>query len=340
MKNVAVLGAGSWGTALASVLAENGNETKLYARRSSAVQEINTYHTNEHYLPNASLAPSLQASDDLSEVIQPSDVVVFVVPSQSLRETARSVRPYLKPHSVIVHASKGLEIHTFKRMSQVLAEELPEHANQIVALTGPSHAEEVIQKLPTAVVVASVDQHAAEVAQSCFMNSYFRVYTNTDVIGCEIGGALKNVIALATGLCSGMEFGDNGIAALLTRGLAEMARLGFAMGAQPNTFVGLAGVGDLIATCTSPHSRNWRAGNMISQGKKLDQVLSEMGMVVEGVKTTEAAYTMAKHYQVEMPITEQLYEVLFADKCPREALMDLMSRDKTHELQDYVQGWS
>lgn len=339
MKNVAVLGAGSWGTVLASVLAENGNETKLYARRSSAVQEINTHHTNDHYLPGIHLAHSLRASSDLSEVIGSSDVVVFVVPSQSLRETARNVRSYLKPNTVIVHAIKGFEIPTYKRMSQVLAEELPEHANQIVVLTGPSHAEEVIRKLPTTVVVASEDQQSAEIAQSCFMNSYFRVYTNTDVVGCEVGGALKNIIALAAGLCNGMKFGDNGKAALLTRGLAEIARLGFAMGANHNTFVGLAGVGDLVVTCTSPHSRNWRAGNMISQGKKLEQVLSEMGMVVEGVKTTQAAYAMARSYQVEMPITEQLYEVLFEDKCPKQAVADLMNRGKTRELQDFIQGW-
>lgn len=339
MTRMAVLGAGSWGTVQASLLAENGQDVCLWARRSSIAEEINNHHSNQHYLPGVQLHKTLQASTDLPSVVEGKDIVVFVVPSQSLRETARQVRPFLKKEVILVHAIKGFELGTWKRMSEILAEELPEHAEHIVVLTGPSHAEEVIQKRPTTVVVASADPYAAEVVQGCYMSSYFRVYTNADVIGCEMGGALKNIIALAAGLCDGLDFGDNGRAALITRGLAEIARLGFAMGANHSTFVGLAGVGDLVVTCTSQHSRNWRAGNMISKGIKLEQVLDEMGMVVEGVKTTQAAYSMAKQYKIEMPITEQLYEVLFESKDPYQAVIDLMSRDKTSELQDFVQGW-
>jgi glycerol-3-phosphate dehydrogenase (NAD(P)+) len=225
-------------------------------------------------------------------------------------------------------------------MSEVLCEELGEAFRKRVAvLSGPSHAEEVIQKCPTTVVVASECQETAEQVQMLFMNSYFRVYTNPDVVGVEVGGALKNIIALASGLADGLGFGDNAKAALMTRGLAEIARLGSAMGAQPITFVGLAGMGDLVVTCTSRHSRNWRAGHMISQGKKLGEVLEQMGMVVEGVRTTKVANALAKWYQVEMPITAQLYEVLFNGKEPKQAVKELMGRGRTTEIEEIVQGW-
>jgi glycerol-3-phosphate dehydrogenase (NAD(P)+) len=338
-KRFAVLGAGSWGTALANVLAENGSQVYLWARRSAQVDEINHFHTNQKYLPGARLHPNVIASSSVQEVASEKPLVLFVVPSQSIRQVAREVRPYLAKDAIIVHAAKGFEIGGWKRISEVLEEELPEHVKRIAVLSGPSHAEEVIQKRPTTVVVASQNQEIAEAVQALLINSYFRVYTNPDVIGVEVGGALKNIVALAAGLADGLGLGDNAKAALITRGLAEIARLGMAMGASPITFVGLAGVGDLVVTCTSKHSRNWRAGHMLSQGKALDEVLREMGMVVEGVKTTQAAYALAKKYQVEMPITEQLYEVLFNGKSPDQAVQDLMNRGKTQELEEIIKGW-
>lgn len=338
-KKVAVLGAGSWGTVLASVLAENGHDVRIWARRKELVEEINEKRTNSKYLPGVTIHPSIVASDSIEETVIDRKMVLFVVPSHSIREVASQVEPFLAEDALVVHASKGFEADTWKRISEVLEEEIPSQKGKIVVLSGPSHAEEVIRKCPTTVVVASSDRNAAEKAQNYFMNSYFRVYTNPDLIGIEVGGALKNIIALAAGLSDGLGFGDNAKAALITRGLAEIARLGFAMGAKHSTFVGLAGVGDLVVTCTSQHSRNWRAGNMISQGMPLSEVLDEMGMVVEGVRTTQAANALSKKYRVEMPITEQLYAVLFTDKEPKQAVQDLMNRDRTRELGEIAQEW-
>ncbi|MEK4798984.1 NAD(P)H-dependent glycerol-3-phosphate dehydrogenase [Thermoactinomyces sp. FSL K6-2592] len=339
-QRIAVLGAGSWGSALASVLVENGHDVKIWARRDEQANEINQSHTNEKYLPGVKLPESLFASPSLAECLKGRDIVVFVVPSHTMREVAGKVKPYLPPDALVVHATKGFELDSWKRMSEVLLEELGESfRDRLVVLSGPSHAEEVIRKCPTTVVVASSGLPAAEKVQTLFMNHYFRVYTNPDVVGVEVGGALKNVIALASGLAEGLQFGDNAKAALMTRGLAEIARLGSAMGAEPITFAGLAGVGDLFVTCTSKHSRNFRAGNMLSQGKKLDEVLKEMGMVVEGVKTTRAAHALKKRYNVEMPINEQLYLVLFENKEPRQAVKELMERGRTKELEEIVQGW-
>ncbi|SEN27610.1 NAD(P)H-dependent glycerol-3-phosphate dehydrogenase [Lihuaxuella thermophila] len=339
-RRVAVLGAGSWGTALATVLAENGCEVTLWARRQAVADEINRFRTNEKYLPGVTIPPRIAASTSISDAVRGKDLVLFVVPSHAMREIAAIASRWIRADALIVHATKGFEVGTLKRMTEVLKEELPQelHPN-IAVLSGPSHAEEVIKKLPTTVVVASERQKTAEEVQAIFINSYFRVYTNPDVIGVEVGGALKNIIALAAGLADGLGFGDNSKAALITRGLAEIARLGLAMGAKPITFVGLAGVGDLVVTCTSRHSRNWRAGHMLSQGKKLEQVLEEMGMVVEGVKTTRVAHALSRHYQVEMPLTEQLYAVLFEGKDPEQAVKDLMSRGRTGELEEIIQDW-
>lgn len=335
-----VLGAGSWGTSLASVCAKNGHEVTIWARRKQLAQEINQFHTNHQYLPRIQLPKQLIAETDLMKAVQGKDVILFVLPSQTLRTVARKVKEFIKPDALIVHASKGLEKESFKRMSEVLQEELSdEFQSKITALSGPSHAEEVIRQSPTTVVVSSPCQATAEEVQSVLINSYFRVYTNPDSIGIEIGGALKNIIAIATGLASGLGFGDNAKAALITRGLAEIARLGKAMGAQPITFVGLAGVGDLVVTCTSPHSRNFRAGYMLSQGMTLEQVLKEMGMVVEGVTTTQIAFQLSKKMKVEMPITEQLYQVLFYQKDPKSAVADLINRGKTGELEEIFGGW-
>ncbi|WP_020616694.1 NAD(P)H-dependent glycerol-3-phosphate dehydrogenase [Paenibacillus daejeonensis] len=331
-RKVAVLVAGSWGTALAAVLADNGHEVCLWTRHAHQAEEINRTRVNSRYLPDARLPEKLRATVDLGEAVTGADAVLFVAPSAALREVARAAAPFLSEQTLVIHAVKGFEMNSLKRMSSVLAEELPLPAERLVVLSGPSHAEEVVRKQPTTVVVAAVDQTAAEQAQDFFINSYFRVYTNSDVIGVEVAGAIKNIIALGAGLSDGLGFGDNAKAALITRGLAEIGRLGEAMGANMLTFAGLAGVGDLIVTCTSQHSRNWRAGSLLAQGLTVDEVLERMGMVVEGVRTTSAAHALASRYHVQMPITEQLYAVLFAGKEPRLAVEHLMARGRTQEM--------
>ena len=329
--------AGSWGTTLASVLAENNHEVTLWTRNPTQADEINRFHTNDKYLPGVELPSNIKATGSIEEAVCGARIVIIAATSSSMREVARKIRPYIDVSTVIVHATKGFEADSLKRMSQVIADELPDYpAKRIAVLSGPSHAEEVVRKCPTTVVVAAEERMAAETAQKLLINSYFRVYTNSDVIGVEVGGALKNIIAIGGGLSDGLLFGDNAKAALLTRGLAEISRLGTAMGASPLTFAGLAGIGDLIVTCTSKHSRNWRAGYMLAQGKPLDDVLREMGMVVEGVKTTHSAYELAKKYDVEMPITEQLVQVLFHGKNPKAAVEDLMGRDRTQEKNDPI----
>ncbi len=339
-KKFAVLGAGSWGTALATVLVENGHHVTLWARRDELAQEINRRHTNEKYLPGVRLPEKLQATSSLSQALFGKDVILFVVPSHSMRSVAQKAKKWIDDQALVIHATKGFEEVTAKRMSVVLKEELPSSlSDRIAVLSGPSHAEEVARRCPTTVVIAAENQEVAELCQTFFMNRYFRVYTNSDMIGVEVGGALKNIIALAAGLSDGLGIGDNAKAALITRGLAEMARLGTVMGAKPLTFVGLAGVGDLVVTCTSKHSRNWRAGYMIGQGKKLQEVLAEMKMVVEGVKTTIMAYSLTMSYQVEMPITEQLYDVLMNDKSPHQAVEDLMRRGRTSEWEEIIRSW-
>ncbi len=336
----AVLGAGSWGTVLASLLADNGFAVTIYARNPSVAEEINRRRTNAKYLPEFHLPDGVRATASLEEAVVGREMIVVAVPSHSVREVARAAAPHLRGEPWVVHATKGFEPDTLKRISEVLAEEFPAFlTDRIAVLSGPSHAEEVARRSPTAVVVSSKSLETAEAVQSHLINSYFRVYTNPDLIGVEIGGALKNIIALGAGLSDGLGFGDNAKAALMTRGLAEIARLGMAMGARPITFAGLAGVGDLVVTCTSRHSRNWRAGYMLSQGQALEDVLREMGMVVEGVKTTRAAHRLAQSYGVEMPITAELYAVLFDGKDPSRAVEDLMGRGKTHEMEEIVEGW-
>jgi glycerol-3-phosphate dehydrogenase (NAD(P)+) len=336
-KKISVLAAGSWGTALANVLADNHGDVTLWARNEKQVEEINFRHANERYLPGVRLSPHIRATHSLPEAVHESDAVVLVSPTTAVREVARQIRPYLQPSCLLIHAAKGFELGTMKRMSEVLAEELHDYdPARIVVLSGPSHAEEVVRRSPTTVVVASQDPDAAKAAQDLFINSYFRVYTNSDVTGVEVGGALKNIIAIGAGLSDGLGFGDNAKAALITRGLAEISRLGVAMGANPLTFAGLAGVGDLVVTCTSRHSRNWRAGYMLGQGKALESVEKEMGMVVEGIKTTRSAYELARRYRVEMPITEQLHQVLFNGKRPKEAVESLMNRGRTDEMEEII----
>jgi glycerol-3-phosphate dehydrogenase (NAD(P)+) len=334
---VTVLVAGSWGTALATVLADNGHEVIIWSRNNAQVDEINQMHTNSRYFKEelqVVLPASIRATTDMAEALADSHLALFVAPSAAMRDVARQAAQYITTETLIVHATKGFEVGSLKRMSSVLAEELGRDEREIVVLSGPSHAEEVIRHMPTTVVVASPRKTLAEAAQDAFITPAFRVYTNIDVIGVEVGGAIKNIIALGAGLSDGLAFGDNAKAALITRGLAEISRLGEAMGAAPVTFAGLTGIGDLVVTCTSKHSRNWRAGAMLATGMSLDDVLAQMGMVVEGVRTTQAAHELAAQYHVEMPITAQLYSVLFEGKTPREAVECLMSRLRTHEMEE------
>jgi glycerol-3-phosphate dehydrogenase (NAD(P)+) len=329
--NVAVIVAGTWGLALAGVLADNGRRVTIWTRNEHQAREIN----EAHHSKGMRLSPHIRATVSLADALSGAGAVIVAAPSAAMREVAGQMRPLVAEGTLVIHAAKGFEAATRKRMSTVLAEELPQcDPADIVALSGPSHAEEVAVRRPTTVVVAAQNLRAAEAAQDLLINSYFRVYTNPDIIGVEVGGALKNIIALGAGLSDGLGFGDNAKAALLTRGLAEMSRLGAAMGANPLTFAGLAGVGDLVVTCTSSHSRNWRAGYLLAQGKPLSDVLKEVGMVVEGVKTTEAAFALSRQYGVSMPIASELHQVLFAGKPPQAAVHDLMKRVRTHEMEE------
>ncbi|WP_269635016.1 NAD(P)H-dependent glycerol-3-phosphate dehydrogenase [Thermosinus carboxydivorans] len=331
---MAVIGAGSWGTALAGLLGENGHEVVLWARNKRLADELNQTRENTAYLPGVLLPSSVIVTNDLKQAIAGARFIFVVTPSHAVRETAVALNEMLTGEKIIVSAAKGLELGTFKRMSEVIAEELPAYAETIAVLSGPNHAEEVGRRHPTASVVAATSQEVAELVQDLLMNPFFRVYTNPDVIGVELGGALKNIIALGAGIAEGLGFGDNAKAALMTRGLAEIARLGMAMGAKPLTFAGLAGVGDLMVTCTSRHSRNRRAGIMVAQGKSVQQIQAETNMVVEGIRSTLAAYKLAQRYKIVMPITEQTYRILYEGKPPREAVLELMTRGKTHEIEE------
>ncbi|MFD2371787.1 NAD(P)H-dependent glycerol-3-phosphate dehydrogenase [Brevibacillus sp. GCM10020057] len=333
IQRVAVIGAGSWGTALASVLADNGHEVTLWVRDPKQAEAINTTHTNQKYLPGAKLSDRIVASADLPGAVAGKRIVLLVVPSHAVRQMCRELAMLVEPDVLLIHAVKGFELESLKRMSEVIREEFPQPiASRLAVISGPSHAEEVVQRQPTTVVVASESEESMLRAQDLLMNRNFRVYTNPDLVGVEIAGALKNIIALGAGLSDGLGFGDNAKAALLTRGLAEITRVGLKLGALPQTFSGLAGIGDLVATCTSRHSRNWRAGSLLGQGKSLDEVLGEIGMVVEGVRTTQAAFALAKREDVEMPITHVLYDILFAGKDPRQGVEELMGRLKTYEM--------
>ncbi|MGO3791998.1 MAG: NAD(P)H-dependent glycerol-3-phosphate dehydrogenase [Enterococcus gilvus] len=331
-QKVAVLGPGSWGTALAQVLAENGHEVKIWGNHEAQIDEINTYHTNRHYLPDLKIPESIKGEKSLKEAVKDADAVLFVVPTKAIRSVAQEFAKVSENKPVIVHASKGLEQDTHKRISEVLTEDIPEaHRQGVVVLSGPSHAEEVAVHDITTITAASEEEQLASYVQKLFMNDYLRIYTNPDVIGVETGAALKNIIALGAGALAGLSYGDDAKAAIMTRGLAEISRLGVAMGANPLTFIGLSGVGDLIVTCTSVHSRNWRAGNLLGKGKKLDEVLDNMGMIVEGVSTTKVAKELADSMNVSMPITEMIYDVLYNDKDVRQACRDLMTREGTFE---------
>lgn len=331
---IAVLGAGSWGTTLAIVLSENGHDVTLWEYLVEQAERLRREHENKTFLPGVPIPESIAVTSELDDAIQGAQLLLFVVPTHTMRGVAKRVgsSKALVRDAVVVNASKGLEEKTLLRMSELLAENLPVPPERILSLMGPSHAEEVSRRIPTSVVVAGVDETIAARVQVVFSTPYFRVYTNSDLLGVEIGVALKNCIAIAAGILDGVGYGDNTKAALVTRGLAEIARLGVAMGAAQETFSGLAGVGDLVVTCLSRHSRNRHVGEEIGRGKTLQEVLDGMVMVAEGVRTTRAAVEMGKRYGVELPIIEMVYQVLFEDRDPREAVDALMTRPLRQEM--------
>ncbi len=313
-------------------LASAGRDVVLWARRPEVADEIRRTSHNPTYLPELLIPSSVYITTDLEKAAEASDLWGMAVPSQQLRGRAEHLRPHAHPGARLVALSKGIENETLLTMSQVLDdvfESVP--SDQIGALYGPSHAEEVAEGRPTAVVAAAPDEEEARHIQKVFMTERLRVYMNTDVLGVEIGGSAKNVLAIAAGIADGVSYGDNAKAALVTRGLAEIRRLGQALGADPQTFAGLAGIGDLVVTCMSPHSRNRYLGEQISTGKSLDEVLNDMAMVAEGVRTTRSVYNLAKHHGVEMPITEAVHAILFDDKSPRKMVKRLMTRSAKHE---------
>ncbi|SFF94976.1 glycerol 3-phosphate dehydrogenase (NAD(P)+) [Desulfotomaculum arcticum] len=332
---VAVLGAGSWGTALAAHLADKGYRVGLWSRRPDQVEQLNTCRENSRYLPGIKLPENMLATGDLEHVLSAAEYVVFSVPSHSFRQVLSDALAYIDENALVINTAKGIEENSLQRLSEVFGEVAGNgRAKNYAVLSGPSHAEEVALKMPAAVVVAAASDEPATRGQDLFMTETFRVYTNPDIIGVELGGALKNIIALGTGIVDGFIGSDNTKAAFITRGLAEITRLGIAMHANPLTFAGLAGLGDLIVTCTSKHSRNRRAGIEIGRGNSLEQALAGVNMVVEGVRTTRATHGLAKAWGVEMPITEQMYQVLFKGKNPKTAVVNLMNRDKTNEVEE------
>ena len=329
-EKVAVLGSGSWGTALAKVLVENGHDVVMWSRveDQAIVDEINKDHTNKRYLQDLELPAELVATTDLEEAISGREIIVVVIPTVGIRSTAKQLNALINESKIIVHASKGLEQGTHMRISSVIEEEIDADKRQaVVALSGPSHAEQVAVQDLTSITSASENMDAAERVQFLFMNDYFRVYRNEDIVGVELGAALKNIIAVGAGALNGIGFGDNAIAALLTRGLAEITRLGVSLGADPITFMGLSGVGDLIVTGTSVHSRNWRAGKLIGEGRDLESIHEEIGMAIEGLSTVIAAKELAEDSNIEMPITQAIYEVVYEGADVSETILELMRRE-------------
>lgn len=331
-RRVTVVGAGSWGTALAGLLSKAGHDVRLWCLEADVAEQITHRSENETYLPGRKLPSDLRATADLAEAVAGAQVVVSVSPSQFVGTVMAEAAPHMAEDAQVVSASKGIEISTLRRMDQVLGDVLsPAQMEGFSVLSGPSFAREVADEAPTAVVVASADEDAARAAQALFQTDYFRVYTNSDVIGVELGGALKNVIALAAGVAAGLGLAHNTRAALLTRGLAEMTRLGLAMGARASTFSGLAGMGDLVLTCTGELSRNRTVGFRLGQGEPLESILEDMTAVAEGVKTVQAVRDLAGKHGVEMPIAAEVYGMLVIGTEPRQALRTLMQRDPKPE---------
>lgn len=329
MAKAGVIGSGSWGTALARVLSKNGHEVTLWSRREEESRMLREERENKSKLPGVKLPDDILCTTDLKQTVEGKDILVLATASPSIRSMAKKMAPYVAAGQLIVDVSKGIEESTLMILTDVIAQEIPQC--RAAVLSGPSHAEEVGRDIPTTVVAGAKDRETAEYIQNLFMNKVFRVYTSPDMLGIELGGALKNVIALAAGAADGLGCGDNTKAALITRGIAEMSRLGVAMGGHIETFNGLTGIGDLIVTCASMHSRNRRAGILIGQGKTMQEAMDEVKMVVEGVNSAKAAKTLAEKYGIDMPIVQEVNQVLFEDKPAREALADLMLRDKKIE---------
>ena len=326
--NIGVIGSGSWGSAIGNLLATIGHDVHMYTRSDEQYRRMKEYGDNPHYLKDFHFAPSVRFHCNFDEAVRDTDVIVLAVPTAAIRETMEKIRDN-GSRAIIVNLAKGLEQGSHLRVSEIAKAILPE--NPFVVLSGPSHAEEVAKLLPTTVLVCSENKDIALKVQDLFTYDAFRVYVQDDMIGVEIGGALKNIIALGAGLSDGLGYGDNAKAALMTRGITEIQRLGIALGAKPVTFQGLSGIGDLIVTCTSVHSRNWQFGNRIGKGMDVEEAIEDIGQVVEGYKTTKAAYELAKDMGIEMPITEKLYKVLYGGLEPRRAVLDLMQRPNKHE---------
>lgn len=330
MANISVLGAGSWGLGLALLLNNNGHNVTVWSVLNDEVVMLQTEREHKRCLPGVRIPDSITISGDTANVINNADVLVLAVASPYTRSTAKLIAPFVKEGQIIVNVAKGVEEHTLLTLCQIVEEEIPQA--KVAVLSGPSHAEEVSRGIPTTCVIGAHEKNTAEYLQNIFMSDVFRVYTSPDMLGICIGGALKNVIALAAGIADGLGYGDNTKAALITRGNAEITRLGVAMGANPHTFSGLSGIGDLIVTCASMHSRNRRAGILIGKGYTKDQAMEEVQMVVEGVFSAKAALELSKKYNIEMPIVEQVNKVLFEDEPAAEAVKELMLRDKKIEI--------
>ena len=329
MKTIGITGAGNWGTALATVLAGKGHRVRIWDIDERHLRSMEEHRENVDYLPGVPLDDNIEITYTTEAALKDADVVLFSAPAQHFREALTSALEYIGNAAIVINVAKGIEQKSLKRMSEIAAEHLD--LDRYVVLSGPSHAEEVGRRLPTTVAAASYDLKAAEAVQDLFMTDRFRVYTTEDVVGVELGGALKNIIALGAGISDGMGFGDNAKAALMTRGLAEITRLGIKLGARPETFAGLTGTGDLIVTCTSMHSRNRRCGIMIGEGMSPEEATKKVGMVVEGMFTTEAAYELARRENVEMPITEAIYRAIKGEITAAEAVGLLMGRTRKHE---------
>ena len=328
MKKIGIIGAGSWGTALATVVADKGNPVKIWDIDAGHLQRMEENRENVDYLPGVPLGENIAIATSQEDALRDADVVLFSAPAQHFRSALEGALPYIKDDALIINVAKGIEQKSLKRMSEIAADVLD--MDRYVVLSGPSHAEEVGRKLPTTVATASRDLKAAEAIQDLFMTERFRVYTTDDVVGVELGGALKNIIAIAAGFCDGSGLGDNSKAALITRGLAEMARLGVCMGAKEYTFAGLTGIGDLVVTCTSRHSRNNRFGHKVGKGMPIDEALKEVG-TVEGYYAADMAHALAQKYKIEMPIIEECYAVLYGGKDVRNVTNDLMRRPNRSE---------
>ncbi len=332
MEKIAVIGAGSWGIALAQLLNHNGHEVTVWSIIESEIKMLQEKHEHVDKLPGVSLSDKIQFTSNLKEAVLGKQVLVLAVPSPFTRSTANMMKDYITEEQIIVNVAKGIEEATLMTLSQIVEEEIPQAT--VAVLSGPSHAEEVGRGIPTTIVVGAKDKKVAEYLQNVFMSDVFRVYISPDVLGIELGAALKNVVALAAGIADGLGYGDNTKAALITRGITEISRLGMAMGGKYETFSGLSGIGDLIVTCASMHSRNRRAGILIGQGKTMEEAMKEVKMVVEGVYSAKAAIGLAKKYNVQIPIIEQVNLVLFENKSAADAMKDLMGRDKKLEHSD------